>query len=82
MFDAAIAQNPAYAPAWGGRALIALREFKMGRSVMSRDMALSRMFSLAQSALKLAPDVSDAQDRKSTRLNSSHEFVSRMPSSA
>ena len=24
----------------------------------------------------------DAQDRKSTRLNSSHEFVSRMPSSA
>ena len=23
-----------------------------------------------------------AQDRKSTRLNSSHEFVSRMPSSA
>ena len=25
---------------------------------------------------------SDKQDRKSTRLNSSHEFVSRMPSSA
>ena len=24
----------------------------------------------------------DAEDRKSTRLNSSHEFVSRMPSSA
>ena len=26
--------------------------------------------------------VFDASDRKSTRLNSSHEFVSRMPSSA
>ena len=26
--------------------------------------------------------VADAIDRKSTRLNSSHEFVSRMPSSA
>ncbi|HEX4573290.1 MAG TPA: adenylate/guanylate cyclase domain-containing protein [Dongiaceae bacterium] len=61
MFDAAIARNPAYAPAWGGRALIALREFKMGRSGMSRNMALDHMFSLAQSALKLAPDVSDAQ---------------------
>jgi len=28
------------------------------------------------------PDVSDAGDRKSTRLNSSHESESRMPSSA
>ena len=27
-------------------------------------------------------DKSDELDRKSTRLNSSHEFVSRMPSSA
>ena len=27
-------------------------------------------------------DVSAKRDRKSTRLNSSHEFVSRMPSSA
>jgi class 3 adenylate cyclase/TolB-like protein len=61
MFDAAIARNPAYAPAWGGRALIALREFKLGRSGMPRDKALDRMFSLAQSALKLAPEVSDAQ---------------------
>ena len=26
--------------------------------------------------------VNEAEDRKSTRLNSSHEFVSRMPSSA
>ena len=28
------------------------------------------------------PEMSAGQDRKSTRLNSSHEFVSRMPSSA
>ena len=28
------------------------------------------------------PNVNDGSDRKSTRLNSSHEFVSRMPSSA
>ena len=29
-----------------------------------------------------ATDVNSHPDRKSTRLNSSHEFVSRMPSSA
>ena len=29
-----------------------------------------------------AADAAAAEDRKSTRLNSSHEFVSRMPSSA
>ena len=27
-------------------------------------------------------DATEAQDRKSTRLNSSHEWISRMPSSA
>ena len=30
----------------------------------------------------LAPDLSGAEDRKSTRLNSSHSAKSRMPSSA
>ena len=45
----------------GGRALIALREFKLGRSGMPRDTALERMFALAQSALKLTPNISDAQ---------------------
>ena len=30
----------------------------------------------------LIVDTAARQDRKSTRLNSSHEFVSRMPSSA
>ena len=29
-----------------------------------------------------APTISGAKDRKSTRLNSSHEWISRMPSSA
>ena len=33
-------------------------------------------------ALKLAPLVARLADRKSTRLNSSHSSVSRMPSSA
>ena len=32
--------------------------------------------------LDIGGDVDAASDRKSTRLNSSHEFVSRMPSSA
>jgi adenylate cyclase len=61
MFDAAIARNPTYAPAWGGKALIALREFKLGRSRMPRNMALDQMFAKAQSALTLAPGMSDAQ---------------------
>ena len=33
-------------------------------------------------AVAAAPAYPDPADRKSTRLNSSHEFVSRMPSSA
>ena len=31
---------------------------------------------------KVAQALKDAADRKSTRLNSSHEWISRMPSSA
>ena len=61
MFDQALTKEPSYAPAWGGRALIALREFKLGRSGMPRNMALDKMFALAQSALKLTPNISDAQ---------------------
>ena len=33
-------------------------------------------------AYETKPSFGDMEDRKSTRLNSSHEFVSRMPSSA
>jgi adenylate cyclase len=61
MFAEAIAKNPTYAPAWGGKALIALREFKLGRSAMPQKAALDEMFAMAQSALKLAPDIADAQ---------------------
>ena len=42
-------------------------------------------FALAEGLRALGHEVaffSMQQDRKSTRLNSSHEFVSRMPSSA
>ena len=35
-----------------------------------------------QIAAELDPEFTSEGDRKSTRLNSSHEFVSRMPSSA
>ena len=37
---------------------------------------------LAPAAAELAKTYMELEDRKSTRLNSSHEFVSRMPSSA
>jgi predicted Zn-dependent protease len=42
--------------------LVALREFKQGRSGLATNAALDRMFGLAQEALKLAPDSSDAQE--------------------
>ena len=35
-----------------------------------------------QAVHRLVQDVLTQQDRKSTRLNSSHEWISRMPSSA
>ena len=41
-----------------------------------KDIGLQSMY------IKVAGDVLDFQDRKSTRLNSSHSSVSRMPSSA
>ena len=43
----------------------------------------ARFGAIVAEQLALAASVSAAaRDRKSTRLNSSHEFVSRMPSSA
>lgn len=60
MFDAALRKNPSYAPALAGKALIALREFKLGRTDAPRNVALDRMFTLAQSALKVTPDIADA----------------------
>jgi adenylate cyclase len=61
MFERAITANAAYAPALAGRALIALREFQLGRAGVARDAALSGMFELAQKALALDPAVSNAQ---------------------
>ena len=46
----------------------------------TRDFELMRSEFLEQ--LRLVLDFDSAQDRKSTRLNSSHTTVSRMPSSA
>ena len=51
-----------------------------------QQMLLSSHFTLGEflrsgTAIKYGID-NTPQDRKSTRLNSSHEFVSRMPSSA
>ena len=46
-----------------------------------RDNGVSKMASLGDD-LKSLGDRQAPTDRKSTRLNSSHEFVSRMPSSA
>ena len=42
------------------------------------------IFEVRKLPIDAVPDITDnqVQDRKSTRLNSSHEFVSRMPSSA
>ena len=49
--------------------------------VLSSDLAVSAAQQALQMA-KLTPNDIDLIDRKSTRLNSSHEWISRMPSSA
>ena len=62
---------------WRRVALRMLREQGQPKRVL--DVATGT----ADLALALAADLPQAEvDRKSTRLNSSHEFVSRMPSSA
>ena len=43
---------------------------------------IAQQFGIAEALQKLGVKEINAGDRKSTRLNSSHEFVSRMPSSA
>ena len=50
-----------------------------------REVALDLEFAMRRrgaQGVSFAPIVAAGEDRKSTRLNSSHEFVSRMPSSA
>ena len=59
-----------------------LRDMRRSFSRQELLNLIDRMFTDENAALDM--DVVDAAilDRKSTRLNSSHEFVSRMPSSA
>ena len=49
---------------------------------ISADGFLSEAEMINGEGLLLTPGFIDSQDRKSTRLNSSHEIPSRMPSSA
>ena len=54
----------------------ALAKIEEGRVAKGDVLATARVAGIA--AAKRTPDL----DRKSTRLNSSHEWISRMPSSA
>src|ERR1044071_9710420 len=58
-------------------------EFTLGRGVVSKPLDLHghRLEDLGHS-LQALLDGGRSRDRKSTRLNSSHEWISRMPSSA
>ncbi len=61
MFDRALALDSGYAPALAGRALVALRELKLGLGAGSMAASLGRIFDLAEKALALSPGVADAQ---------------------
>ena len=50
--------------------------------IASNAVTTAKINAAAVTAAKLAADSSTVIDRKSTRLNSSHEWISRMPSSA
>ena len=62
--------------------------FHRGHNVASRPgtglglVVVKRCVDLHGGAIKVHSELGEGTDRKSTRLNSSHEFVSRMPSSA
>jgi adenylate cyclase len=60
MFDKAVASNPDYAPAYGGRAATYFREFYLRRGDLKSDAALERAFNTAQRSLSLNTSVSDA----------------------
>ena len=60
------------------------RLFKRYPDALARTLEITRRctFSLEELSYSYPKEVNEDGDRKSTRLNSSHEFVSRMPSSA
>ena len=55
---------------------------KFQQFAISYEQYMLEQEALAESRNSIAPYRDWETDRKSTRLNSSHEFVSRMPSSA
>ena len=59
-----------------------LRRMGAGNALAERRRAPLRRATLMRMAEIYMRDFSDAEDRKSTRLNSSHRSLSRMPSSA
>ena len=62
-----------------GIAMAQLGEHPRARALLRR---AARAFGSHEPVARARCVVAEAEDRKSTRLNSSHEFVSRMPSSA
>ena len=81
--DQPVAQSAAIAPPPGnastGRTAVARSRSPLDR----KSEALAAAPVEDRAALGLEPPVvSSESDRKSTRLNSSHEWISRMPSSA
>ena len=63
-----------------GLATVAVKEAKERVRTAVKNSGLA--FPVRRITVNLAPADMKKEDRKSTRLNSSHEFVSRMPSSA
>ena len=66
-----------------------MNKFKLLALSLACASSLTCLQAQAQQAVKIGfvatmsgPAASLGQDRKSTRLNSSHEWISRMPSSA
>ena len=69
---------PEYAPVGTRIPRVDAAAFATGRAAYSTDLGLPGMLHCRL----LYADRAPARDRKSTRLNSSHRSVSRMPSSA
>ena len=67
----------------GGFGLYALQQFTQVSGVKLTGMAGTHRVAAQAAARRFGvSDIEDVEDRKSTRLNSSHQHRSRMPSSA